>query len=139
MKKIATRVFALLILCSMTLALASCFDKSGAVKAAFEDKGYTVEILSVNEDSDILAFFLDEEQRAKAAEFEFIYVSKSIHKGLIIKMPATGDVREFYATEMEDGSFDYSDYEAAVEAGWVNGNCVLFAMSADVKGIFKNA
>ena len=139
MKTIATRIFALLLLCGMTLAMASCFDRSGAIKAAFEEKGYTVEILTVDENNDILAFFLDEEERARAAEYEMIYVSKTIHSGLIIKMPTVGDVREFYAIENEDGTKDYSDYDAAVESGWVNGNCILFAVSADVKGIFKNA
>ncbi len=139
MKKTVIRVFALLLLCSMTLALASCFDKSGAIRKAFEEKEYTVETLSVDEDSDILALFLDEEERARAAEYEFVYVSKSIHKGLIIKMPSSNDVREFYAEENGDGKKDYSDYDDAVESGWVNGNCILFTLSADVKGIFKNA
>ncbi len=138
MKKVFSRLFSLVLVSAMMVLLVGC-DKGPSVKAAFEEKGYTVETLSVDEDSDILALFLDEDERAKVAEYECIYVKKNLSSGLIIKMPSEADVREFYAEENDDGTKDYTNYEDAKEAGRANGNCILFTFSADVRGIFEKA
>ena len=136
MKRILVIFTAVILLLSMV----SCGDKSGAIKKAFEDDGWTVKTVKADDTGVkvILELLLTDEQIEKAADYEIILCNKNIIKNaVVIKFPSSGDVKDFLTVEDEDGKKNTEAYEKAKEDGLINGNCLLITVDADAKKIFK--
>lgn len=143
--KILKKVFAVSLACLMLLGLVSCGDKSSAVKKAFEKEGYTVTTASASDESlqTLLKILLNEEQIKEVSQYELILCTPQgalnvLNTALIIKVPSSGDLKDFLTTET-DGKKDTSSYDKAKDNGWINGNCLILTLGSDAKEIFKKA
>lgn len=143
--KILKKVCAVSLACLMLLGLVSCGDKSDAVKKAFEKEDYTVATVSASDEGvqTLLKILLNEEQIKKVSEYELILCTpkgalNALDTALIIKVPASGDLKGFLTTE-KDGKKDTSAYEKAKDEGWINGNCLILTLGSGAKEIFKKA
>ena len=135
-----TRILAILSALVLLVSLVSCGDKSGAIKKAFEEDGWTV--TTVNTDNStaktVLSLFLTEEQIEDAAEYEIIWCNKSIIKNaVVIKFPSSGDIKTFLTVEDSEGKKDTKAYDEAKANGMINGNCLLITADSDAKELFK--
>ena len=136
---ITKRILVLLTALVLVFSLASCGDKSGAIKKAFEKEEWTVKTVNADDTGvkTILEILLTDEQIEKASEYEIILCTKNvINSAIVIKFPSAGDVKNFLTVE-KDGKKDTSAYDKAKENGTINGNCLLITMSNDAKEIFK--
>ena len=141
MKK-AIRVLSLIMALSMLcLVLASCGDKSAAIKKAFENKDWEVSVVD-SETSGVdtlLNILLTEEQKEHVDEYELILVKKGLlQSALIIKFASANELKTFLTIE-KDGEKDTSMYDKAEENGTINGNCMIITLSGDAKEIFAGA
>ena len=135
-----TRILAILSALVLLVSLVSCGDKSGAIKKAFEEDGWTV--TTVNTDNStaktVLSLFLTEEQIEDAAKYEIIWCNKSIVKNaVVIKFPSSGDIKTFLTVEDSEGKKDTKAYDEAKANGMINGNCLLITADSDAKELFK--
>ncbi|MBQ7336328.1 MAG: hypothetical protein IJW92_07650 [Clostridia bacterium] len=140
------KLIALSLVLVMTMAIfASCGDKSGAIKTAFENEGYTVTTSSYEDLSStakgIIETILDadDEQIEELNKYEIIVCNKGLSLALVIKFPSTGDLESFLTTEDKDGNKNTDLYEDLKEDGAVNGNCLILTLSSSAIDIFKNA
>lgn len=123
MKKF-TRILTLALVLSLALlSLASC-DKSGSIKKAFEEEGYTVNVISAENEKAAAIFTLlgyTEEEIDEIEEYELIYCSNGFTKSaLIVKYPSSGELKEEL---VDDGDTTYYDKQKA--DGKIRGNCHL--------------
>jgi hypothetical protein len=122
MKKF-TRILVLALALALTLtALVAC-DKSGNIKKDFEEAGYEVEIISAKNDKAKAIFTLigyTEEDIDEIEEYELIYCHDGLKSALIVKYPSAAELKDEL---IDEGSKAY--YDEQVEAGKVNGNCLL--------------
>lgn len=133
------RILVLLTALVLVFSLASCGDKSAAIKKAFEKEGWTVTTVNTEDTGvkTVLKIMLTDEQIEKVSEYEIIFCAKSITKSaVVIKFPSAGDVKDFLTVE-KDGKKDSSAYDQAKKDGNINGNCLLISLSSDAKEIFK--
>lgn len=140
MKKFLKVLSTALLVVVFALAFAGC-DKSGSIKKAFENEGYTVAVVDA-ENSGVAALIgssLTKEQQEELAKYEIIYCSKSINVAVIIKCGSEGELKDFLTTEDSEGNKDASAYDSAKENGYINGNCYLITVSSAAKEIFKKA
>lgn len=140
MKKFLKILSAALLVVVLAFALTGC-DKSGSIKKAFEDQGYSVSVVN-SENSTVVSLIsstLTEEQKKDLANYEIILCSKTISVAVIIKCGSEGDLKEFLTTEDENGKKDTSSYDKAKEDGCINGNCYIITASAGAKEIFQKA
>lgn len=142
--KLFRTILALSLACLMLVTLVSC-DKSGSVKKAFEKEGYTVSTVNADNESiqSLLKILLNEEQIKKVGEYELILctpegILNAANLSLIIKVPSSGDLKDFLTTET-DGKKDTSAYEKAEADGLINGNCLILTFGSEAKEIFKKA
>ncbi len=136
MKRILVIFTAVILLLSMV----SCGDKSGAIKKAFEDDGWTVKTVKADDTGVkvVLEILLTDEQIEKAADYEIIFCNKNIIKNaVVIKFPSAGDIKAFLTVEDKDGKKDTTAYDKAKEEGMINGNCLLITVDSDAKELFK--
>ena len=136
MKRILVALTALVLLVS----LVSCGDKSGAIKKAFEDDGWTVKTVKADDAGVevILSLLLTDEQIEKADDYEIILCNKNIVKNaIVIKFPSAGDVKTFLTVEDSDGKANTEAFENAKKNGMINGNCLLITADSDAKELFK--
>lgn len=143
MKK-AIKIIALSLVLVMSLAfLTSCGDKSSAIKSAFEKEGYTVESIQYGKldatTKDILKTVLGETIANNMAQYEIMVCTKTIPLAVVVKFPATNEMKEALATVKEDGSKIYDVYEKLEKSGAINGNCLLLTILPGPAEIFKNA
>ena len=127
-----------LVLVMSAMALASCGDKAGAIKSAFEGEGYTVSSVKY-EDLDkgskgLIETMLGKDAAENMADYEIISCTKLLASALIIKFPAEGDLKNALTI---DG--DTKIYDGMKDEGFINGNCLLITISPDAVEIFKNA
>ena len=138
MKSMIKIVALALVLAMSVLALASCGDKAGAIKSAFEGEGYTVSSAKY-EDLDKTSKGLIETVLGKAAaenmaDYEIITCTKTLAAALVIKFPAEGDLKNALTI---DG--DTKVYDEMKDKGFINGNCLLITITPGAIEIFKNA
>lgn len=137
---ITKRILVLLTALVLVFSLASCGDKSGSIKKAFEKEGWTVKTVNADDTGvkTILEILLSDEQIEKASEYEIILCTNGIlNSAIVMKFPSSGDLKDFLTVEDEDGKKDTSAYDKAKENGTINGNCLLITMSSEAKEIFK--
>jgi uncharacterized lipoprotein YehR (DUF1307 family) len=135
-----TRILAILSALVLLVSLVSCGDKSGAIKKAFEEDGWTVTTVNTENSTakTVLSLFLTEEQIEDAAEYEIIWCNKSIVKNaVVIKFPSSGDIKTFLTVEDSEGKKDTKAYDEAKANGMINGNCLLITADSDAKELFK--
>lgn len=138
MKNIIKIVALSLVLVMSVLALASCGDKAGAVKSAFEGEGYKVNTTKY-EDLDkisqgVIETILGEKAAENMAGYEVITCSKGLSSAFIVKFPAEGDIKNALTIDGDTELFDELKAEGAI-----NGNCLILTLSPDALEIFKNA
>ncbi|MBQ8309715.1 MAG: hypothetical protein IJX80_01720 [Clostridia bacterium] len=138
MKNIIKLVALSLVLVMAMMALASCGDKSGAIKSAFEGEGYTVSSSKYEDLSSgfqtIVKTVLGEEVAAKMADYEIITCTKIVPLAIVIKFPAEGDIKTALTVEDDTSLFDELKAEGAI-----NGNCMILTLTPGALEIFKNA
>ena len=146
MKKTLRTLLVLLTAVCLIVSLAACGDKSGAIKKAFEDAGYTVTSAKATDDSvkGLLDLLLNDEQMKEAENYEIILckVDGLLNIGktaVVLKVPSAGDLKNFLTVEDKDGKKDTSVYDKAVEDGKINGNCMIFTASSESLEVFKKA
>ena len=137
MKNIIKLVALSLVLVMSVMALASCGDKAGAVKSAFEGEGYTVKTVKTEDLDDITKSIVEavlEELGEDVKGYEIMTCTKGLSIAIVLKFPSENDLK---AALTIDG--DASMYDEGVAEGMINGNCMLLTMDKDVVEIFKNA
>lgn len=145
MKKVLLGFTTALLTVILCLTLAGC-DKSGNIKKAFENEGYTVtEMTTKDNDSikKILAIGLTQDQIAEIDKYSVFICSEgsvvSIPVAAIVKFSSSSEMKDFLTTEDSEGKKDTSAYDSAKEKGWVNGNCYILTLSSKALNVFKNA
>ncbi|MDE6585589.1 MAG: hypothetical protein K2K80_02795 [Clostridia bacterium] len=143
MKKFISAISIALLTVILAFTLAGC-DKSGAIEKAYEDNGYTVKITTTAENAtvkNLISTILTEEQKKEIDKYALIYASKLLPPEgvVIIKFGSSGDLKDFLTIEDKDGNKDTSAYDAAKDAGHINGNCYFIVGGKDALNIFKNA
>lgn len=143
MKKVCKIIALSLVLIITVALLASCGDKSAAIKSAFEKEGYKVESIQYEKldatTKEILETVLGQTIAANMAQYEIMVCTKAIPLAVVVKFPATNEMKEALATIKEDGSKIYDVYETLEKAGAINGNCLLLTILPGPAEIFKNA
>ena len=152
MKKL-TKVLALvLVLATLAFTLVSC-STYGKIKSALEKKDYVE-----NSDLDTLATAIKEELEKKDLAVEIHMFAKKGTLGknvLVVEFKATDDMKKAYENsntmqglikDIQKNDDAKAFYNALVEAGYANGNCLVFPLSIvqsefikEVKDIVKNA
>jgi hypothetical protein len=139
MKKVFKWLSLALVVVACMLAFVGC-DKSGSIKSAYEDAGYTVS--TIDKDNSLVKSIissLSDEQKKEVENCEIIYAIKvSLTDGgsaFVFKFASSGDLKSFLTTD--DG--DDSAYKTAQEDEVINGNCYLISATGGAKEIFKKA
>ena len=146
MKKVLAGIATALLTVILCLTMAGC-DKSGNIKKAFEDEGYTVTEMTTKDNSSvetILSAFLTKDQIAEVGEYSAYIVSQKIAivdtpVAVYIKFSSSSELKDFLTTEDSDGKKDTSKYDEANKQGWINENCLIITVIPKVLEIFKNA
>ena len=145
MKSMLKNILALSLVLVMLLSLASCGDKSAAIKKAFEKEEYTVTVVNADEEDarGLLKLLFNEEQIEEISEYEIMLCKQEglLNVGktaIVIKYPSAKDLKAALTVE-KDGKKDTSAYDDAVEKGNINGNCQIITLSDDSREIFKKA
>ncbi|MGN0813640.1 MAG: hypothetical protein ACI4MH_00220 [Candidatus Coproplasma sp.] len=140
MKKFLKLLSSALLVVVLAFAFTGC-DKSGSIKKAFENEGYTVTVVDAENSgvASLLSGSLTKEQQEDLAKYEIIYCNKSLATAVIIKCGSESDLKDFLTVEDSEGNKDTSAYDKAKENGTINGNCYIITLSSAAKEIFKNA
>ena len=159
MKKMTKLLAALLVVVSM-LSLVACSSKYGALKNAFVKEGYSEseEVESWNEKIKNEIKGEDGEMVSKVHVFYKKTTSDttigdllSKNVVLILEFKATEDMLEFYkesntaqgaVKDIKESEDAKAFYQALVDAGYANGNCLVLAIGLDtasVREIVKKA
>ena len=139
MKKLLVGVVSALMAVLLCLSLTGC-DKSGNIKKAFEDEGYTVTVVNTDNDTakSLLSVALTKEQVEKAGEYGIYLCTGKAVPALYIKFSSAGELKDFLTVE-KDGKKDTTAYDNAKEKGFINGNCYLLPTVGKPLEIFKKA
>lgn len=152
MKKL-TKVLALvLVLATLALTLVSC-STYGKIKSALEKNDYVE-----NTDLDTVATAIKKELEKEdlAVEIHMFAKKGTLAKNvLVVEFKATDDMKKAYEDsntmqglikDIQKNDDAKAFYDALVEAGYANGNCLVFPLSVlqsefikEVKDIVKNA
>ncbi len=133
MKKFLRAMIAIVAVAVLAFTLAGC-SKSGSVKKAFEDEGYTVSTVdATSEEAKSLMTLLQftDDQKKDAESYELIVCKKGLNSALVIKYSSADEIKEFMGGE--------DKYNTAKEKGTVNGDCAIFTLSPAAIEIFKKA
>lgn len=129
MKKVLSAISLMLLTIVLALTMAGC-DKSGNVKKAFENEGYTVTEMNAKE-STALAAILSSDQKEKIDQYSVIFCVKGLQSATIVKFSSKDEIVDFLGEDT---------YNSAVESGLINGNCWLAVpVGVAVKDIFSKA
>lgn len=133
LKKFVTVLTMALVIAVMSIGLVAC-GKSASIKKAFEKEGYTVTTVKADDDNTLVKTLYsaaDEDGKKILDKSELILVNKSLLSGIVVKFPSTSDLKDYLG----------DNYDKTVEAGLVNGDCVLLTLdlTGAVSKIFKNA
>lgn len=135
MKKFS-KLLAMLLIVVSAISLAACSSKYGALKSAFEKEGYT-------ESEQVETWSETIKNELKGEDGEMVTNIHVLTKGitdvvLVLEFKATDDMLEFYKesntfqgavkdiTENEDAK---AFYNTLVDAGYANGNCLVFSIN----------
>ena len=137
--KNSIRIAALVLVLAMSvLALASCGDKFGAIKSAFEGEGYTVETVQYSEMNNSFKAIVETVLGKTAAEniskYEIMTCSKLVSFAIVVKFPAEGDIKNALTVEGSSALYD-----SLKDSGAINGNCMILTLVPGAIEIFKNA
>lgn len=143
MKKILTAICTTLVAVLLAFGIAGC-SSADRVKKAYEDAGYTVKVATLKDNAEAKSALkligLTDEQLADGENWEIITATKSVlDSALILKFPSSGDLKDAFTIEKDDGTKDTSIYDNAVDKGNVNGECYYILGSGSAKDVFKNA
>lgn len=126
----------MLLIVVSAISLAACSSKYGALKSAFEKEGYT-------ESEQVETWSETIKNELKGEDGEMVTNIHVLTKGitdvvLVLEFKATDDMLEFYKesntfqgavkdiTENEDAK---AFYNTLVDAGYANGNCLVFSIN----------
>jgi len=162
-----TKLMAMLLVMVTAFSLVACSSKYGALKKAFEKEGY-----AEYEDLEYWNKKFAEETNAENGELAFTlhafykksdvpstgtivgtFLKQLIEKKvvLVLEFKATKDMLEFYkesntmqgvVKDIKENEDAQEFYKALVEAGYANGNCLVFTIGLEnnsVKEIVKKA
>ena len=137
--KTMKRILVFLTAALLVLSLASCGDKSGSIKKAFEGEGYTVTTVDTSNSivKGLLDAVLNDDQMDDLSKYELILCTKGFDNAVIIKFPNSGDLKDFLTVEDKDGNKNTALYDEAKDDGKINGNCLLIVGSSTAKDIFN--
>ena len=134
MKKFTKFLTLALVLSLALLSLASC-DKSGSIKKDFEEKGYTVSVISTENEKAKAIFTLlgyTEEEIDEIDDYELIFCTNGLTKSaLIVKYPSAGELKDEL---VDDGNTTF--YDEQKKDGKINGNCHLIYGIGGAQDIF---
>ena len=145
MKKVLTAICSALLVALLALTMTGC-SSYGKIEKAFVKEGYTVSTnLEKYQDKLLEALNAESEEEAKAMCTIHLLTKNDALTGLVPTNYAF--IFEFSSTkEMNEKVNESETLKGLVKdvqnSDLVNGNCVLFPLSVDVKGmieIFKNA
>lgn len=131
MKKFLKAMTAVLAVVVLALALVGCSDKYGSIKKAYENEGYTITETKVSDYETQLKSFMNDEKYEDIKDCKLLVANKGINVAFVVTFGTKDDMKDFYGSE--------ESYNSAVDAGNVNGNCMLLTMSSGAKDIFKKA
>lgn len=145
MKKVLTAICSALLIAVFALTMAGC-SSYGKIEKAFVNKGYTVSTnLEKYQDKLLEALNAESEEEAKAICTIHLLTKNDELTGLVPTNYAF--IFEFSSTKEMNEKINESEtlkglIKDVQNSDLVNGNCVLFPLSLDYKGmteIFKNA
>lgn len=146
MKKL-TKLMALLLVVVSLIGITACSSSYGKIKKAFENEGYTV-VEEMESLTDAMKENLEKEASDDMA-IEVHIMTKALSSAVfIIEFKATDELVEYVqGSETIQGIIKdiasnedvQAFYDALVDAGYANGNCLVFALLGDVTDIVKNA
>lgn len=144
-----SKLIAMLLVVVSALSLAACSSKYGALKKAFEDKGYTE-----SEQVETWAETIKNEIKGEDGEMvtNVHVLTKDLTIVLVLEFKATDDMLEFYkesntfqgaVKDLKENEDAKAFYNSLVEAGYANGNCLVFTTNPlkinEVTNIVKGA
>lgn len=127
-----SKLIAMLLVIISALSLAACSSKYGALKKAFEKEGYT-ESEKVETWSETIKSELKGEDGEMVTNVHVL--TKDLTVVLVLEFKATDDMLEFYkesntfqgaVKDLKENEDAKAFYNSLVEAGYANGNCLVF-------------
>lgn len=144
-----SKLIAMLLVIVSALSLAACSSKYGALKKAFEKEGYT-ESEKVETWSETIKGELKGEDGEMVTNIHVL--TKDLTIVLVLEFKATDDMLEFYkesntfqgvVKDLNKNEDAKAFYNSLVEAGYANGNCLVFTPNPskinEVTNIVKGA
>lgn len=131
MKKFLKAMTAILAVVVLAFALVGCGDKYGSIKKAYENEGYTITEAKVSDYETQLKSFISDDKYDDIKDCKLLVANKGIAIAFVVTFGTKDDMKDFYGSE--------DSYNSAVDAGNVNGNCMLLTISSSARDIFKNA
>lgn len=144
-----SKLIAMLLVVVSALSLAACSSKYGALKKAFEKEGYT-------ESEQVETWTETITKELKGEDGEMVtnvhVLTKDLTIVLVLEFKATDDMLEFYkesntfqgaVKDLKENEDAKAFYNSLVEAGYANGNCLVFTTNPmkinEVTNIVKGA
>lgn len=131
MKKFLKAMTAVLAVVVLAFALVGCGDKYGSIKKAYENEGYTITETKTSDYETQLKTFMSDEKYEDIKDCKLLVARKGGTVAFVVTFGTKDDMKDFYGSE--------DSYNNAVEAGNVNGNCMLLTISSSAREIFKKA
>ena len=143
MKKTIKLIALSLVLVMAIAMLASCGDKSAAIKSAFEKEDYEVTSVKYEDLSSgyqtIIETILGKEAAENMADYEIMTCKKVIPLAIVVKFPSENDIKSALTVTDKDGNASTAIYDELKEDGAINGNCLILTLTPGALEIFKNA
>lgn len=132
-----SKLIAMLLVVVSAISLAACSSKYGALKKAFEEKGYT-ESEQVETWSETIKNEIKGEDGEMVTNIHVFTKANFLASDvvLILEFKATDDMLEFYkesktfqgaVADIKENDDAKAFYNALVDAGYANGNCLVFS------------
>ncbi len=153
MKKM-TKLMAILLVVVSALSLVACSSKYGALKSTFEKNGYTESQDVESWNKKITAEIKGDEDKDMVTNVHVFYkkTDKDTTIGdllsrnviLVLEFKATEDMMKFYnesntaqgaVKDIQKSEDAKAFYNALVEAGYANGNCLVLAIGLDTASV----
>ena len=135
MKKVSKIFVAVLCVCLSIVTLTAC-SKYNALLKAFEKEGYKE--VTTYDDKDSEKGKKDIEEKDSAAKLHLLVAENNITHVLIVEFKSTKKMVEYYkdsetvkgfVKDVKDNEDVQAMYNALVDAGYANGNCLVIPIS----------